>query len=186
MICKRFSGAVFFGLIVFVATSAVYPGDLHNYHTSLTRMDYNEKENLFEVTIRLFSHDLDPLLAKLSAKQSGPDKTADPDKVLFDYIRENFILTGKDASVHPLVWVGKETKVDVVYVYMEIPYNGGQNDLSLQNILFFESFPEQTNYVVAHFSGAKADLVYKVGDKARELKFIDSRNFPSEQINFHH
>jgi hypothetical protein len=39
----------------------------------------------------------------------------------------------------------------------------------LKNTLFFESFPEQTNLVVCRYDGKKADLMFKVGDKTKEI-----------------
>jgi len=39
----------------------------------------------------------------------------------------------------------------------------------LKNTLFFESQPEQINLVVCRYEGKKADLMFKVGDKVKEI-----------------
>jgi hypothetical protein len=72
-----------------------------------------------------------------------------------------------------LVWVGKETKVDRVYVYVEIPFDGGLENLELTNTIFFESFSLQTNLVTFHWGDSKADLVFKVKDNFKDVSFVD-------------
>ena len=148
----------------------------HTFHTSLTRMDYNAKEKLAEISIQLFVHDLLPTLENRTKKRIDLEKTPDVDKFILKYLDENFILKDKNGSVKKLVWVGKEIKIDTVFVYMEIPLAEDFGGYSLQNTLFFESFPEQTNLVIARYSEKKADLLFKVGDKFKEIKINGGKN----------
>lgn len=148
----------------------------HTFHTSLTRMDYNAKEKLAEISIQLFVHDLVPLLENKAKKRIDLEKTTGVDKFIQTYLADNFILKDKNGAVKKLVWVGKEVKVDTVFVFVEIPLAEDFDGYSLQNTLFFESFPEQTNLVIARFSDKKADLLFKVGDKFKEIKVNDRKN----------
>ena len=159
----------FLFLICFVASFHSF-ANAHRYHTSLTRMDYNAKEKLVEVSIQLFTHDLVPVLEKYAKKRIDLDKTPDVDKFIFDYLNQNFILKDKNGEAKKLVWVGKELKVDKAFVYIEIPVEESLEGFSLQNTVFFESFPEQTNLVIARFDEKKADLLFKVGDKSKVIK----------------
>ena len=142
----------------------------HTYHTSLTRIDYDKKENLAEISIQLFTHDLVPVLERYAKKDINLEKTIDIDELLYKYLSENFVLKDKQDVTKKLNWVGKEIKVDTVFVYLEIPLNADFEGFNLQNTIFFESFPEQTNLVIARFSDKKADLLYKTGDKFKEIK----------------
>lgn len=143
----------------------------HRYHTSLTRMDYNEKEKIVEIAIQLFTHDLVPTLEqKAGGKRIDLEKTPDVDKLIFNYLNENFIFKNKKGDNQALRWVGKELEVDVAWIYVEIPVTESPAGMSLQNTVFFESFPEQTNLVIARFEGKKADLMFKVGDKFKEIR----------------
>jgi len=142
----------------------------HTFHTSLTRIDYNATEKLAEISIQLFTHDLVPLLEKRTKQQIDLAKSADIDKSILKYLDENFVLKDKNGEIKKLVWVGKEIKADTVFVFIEIPLSEDFVGYSLQNTLFFESFPEQTNLVIARFSEKKADLIFKVGDKFKEIK----------------
>ena len=153
-----------FSLFTFPAVKA------HRYHTSLTRMDYNAKEKIIETSIQLFTHDLVPLLEAKSKKRVDLEKTPDVDKLIFNYLSENFILKDSKGEIKKIKWVGKEIKVDTAQVYLEISTDKSPDGFSLQNTIFFESFPEQTNLVIARFDEKKSDLLFKVGDKFKEIR----------------
>ena len=64
----------------------------HTFHTSLARMDYDEKEKLVEITIQLFTHDLVPVLEKQTGKTIDLEKTPDIDQIILEYLSRNFVL----------------------------------------------------------------------------------------------
>ena len=141
----------------------------HTYHTSLTRMDYDAKEKNIEISIQLFVHDVTPLLEKRLKKQVDLGKTTEVDGELFKYLQENFVFQNKNGETQKLKWVGKEFESDTIYIYVEIPFAEDLTGVKLQNTLFFESFAEQTNLVIAHFGEKKSDLLFKGGDKFKDL-----------------
>jgi hypothetical protein len=141
----------------------------HRYHTSLTRIDYNEKEKLVEITIQLFTHDLVPVLEKRSGKSIDLEKTPEIDQIILEYLSQNFVLKNKKGEAQKLNWVGKELEVDTAFVYIEIPSTENLEGFWLQDTIFFESFVEQTNLVTARFDGKKADLLFVAGDKSKEI-----------------
>jgi hypothetical protein len=165
----RFAG-VLLVLALFTFHFSLFTASAHRYHTSLTRMDYNEKEKTVEISIQLFTHDLVPVLEQKAKKRIDLEKTPEADKLVLDYLNENFVLKNKNGEALPLRWVGKELEVDAVWVYVEIPTPQNPEGANLQNTILFESFPEQTNLVIARFGGKKADLMFKVGDKFKEIR----------------
>jgi hypothetical protein len=159
-----------FAFYLFPSTILLPSAKAHRYHTSLTRMDYNEKEKLVEISLQLFTHDLVPILEQKAKKRVDLEKTPEVDKLILDYLNENFVLRNKNGEAQTLRWVGKEIEVDVARIYVEVPETESLAGANLQNTLFFESFPEQTNLVIARFDGKKADLLFRVGDKFKEIK----------------
>lgn len=155
-----------FNLIPFAAS--------HTYHTTFTRIDFNQNEKLLEITIQVFSHDLEPTLEKRIGKQINLENTPKIDKILLDYLNEKFVLRIKNGEVKKLNWVGKEFKADTIYLFVEVPFEGNVTDLSLQNSLFFENFREQINYVIFKYGDQKADLIYKVGEKFKPIEFKEN------------
>jgi hypothetical protein len=141
----------------------------HTFHTSLTRMDYNAKEKLAEISVQLFTHDLVPALERFTKKNIDLEKTPDLDKIILRYLDANFVLKNKKGETQKLVWVGKEQRVDMVYVYVQIPLDEDFGGYSLRNTIFFESFPKQANLVVARYADKKSDLLYKIGDGEKQI-----------------
>ena len=162
-------GGFIFAFLLFTFYFLSLEAQAHTYHTSLTRMDYDAKEKSIEISIQLFVHDVNPMLEKRLKKQVDLGKTAEVDGELFKYLQENFVFQNKSGETQKLKWVGKEFENDMVFVYVEIPFAEDLTGVKLQNTVFFESFPEQTNLVVAHFADKKIDLLFKGGDKFKDL-----------------
>lgn len=165
---KNFGLTIFLAVLMFTCSSSVVSA--HRYHTTLTRMDFNEKEKLVEITTHVFLHDLIPTLERKNSKKIDLDKKEEAEKLIFEYLQENFILRNKNGQTKSLKWVGWETKVDSGWLYFETEMPEGLEGASLQNTLFFESFAEQSNLVICKYEGKKADLAFKVGDKFKEIK----------------
>ncbi len=170
MIFKQFYRILFLVALTAICAASVFPRGLHTYHTSLTRIDYNAKEKLVEISIQLFTHDLVPALERQSKKQIDLEKTPDIDKIILEFLNANFVLNDKTGAPKTLQWVGKEIQVDTVYVYVQAASNEDLENFSLRNTLFFDAYQEQINLVIARFAGKKADLLFKAGDKFKRIE----------------
>jgi len=171
---KKIDKRVFKTLSVLLAVWLICFGVLptataHRFHTSLTRIDYNASEKIHEITIQLFTHDLMPILEKRSGKRVELEKTPDADKLIFDYLVEHFSLTDKQGETKTLKWIGKESATDSVRIYLETAATENLESYKLKNTIFLADFPEQINLVVCRYDGKKADLVFKAGDKVKEI-----------------
>jgi len=158
-----------FAFLLFTFYFLSQKAEAHTYHTSLARMDYSAKDKNIEISIQLFIHDVTPMLERRMKKRVDIAKTAGVDGEIFKYLEENFVFQNKKGEVQKLKWVGKEFENDVIYAYIEIPFEQSLEGVKLQNTIFFESFPQQTNLVIAQFGEKKVNLLYKSGDKFKEL-----------------
>jgi hypothetical protein len=165
----KITKSVYIFLVIIIVAAAVHSAGLHRFHTTLTRIDYNPNEKLYEISIQVFTHDLVPLLERRGGRKIDLEKTSDVDKMIQDYLNENFVLTDKKGAVKHLKWIGKEVETDSVRVFVESPATENLEGFRLKNTLFFESFPEQSNLVVCRYDGRKADLMFKIGDKTKEI-----------------
>lgn len=156
-------------LLFWFLLMAAIPAHGHKYHTSLTRIDYRAEDKNLEISIRLFVHDVVPMLERRLKKQVDPEKTPEAEAELFKYLSENFILRGNENVDLKLSWVGKEFENDVLFVYLEAGYDGNPAKLTLQNTIFFDYFAEQSNIVVARIGGKKYDLAFRAGDKTKPI-----------------
>ena len=159
----------FIFVLIISQTVNALPFGAHRFHTSLTRIDYNAEQKLFEITIQIFSHDLTSVLKGKNGKPIDLEKTIDADQLIFDYLSGNFVLTNAKGETKTLKWIGREFDADSVRIYLETDSAENPEGFKLKNSIFFESFPEQKNLVVCRYDGKKADLMFKVGDKDKEI-----------------
>lgn len=159
-------------ILVFMMSAILFAAksSAHNYHTSLTRIDFNREAKSLEIEINLFNHDLEKVLEKKNKKRVDFDKTADFDKMLFDYLTENFLVKNESGNSLKLVWVGRETKTDMTTAFVEIGGVESVDNLKIQNRIFFESFSEQANLIALHAAEKKFDLRFLRGDDFKNLK----------------
>ena len=143
------------------------PTFAHNYHTSLTRIDYNSSEKSLEIEINLFNHDLEIVLAAVNKKRFELEKSKAVEQMLFEYLQKNFIVS--DENIKTMNWVGMEIKADMTTAFIEIKEIDTLDNLKIKNKVFFESYKEQTNLVSLHDGEKKHDLVFKVGDDFKQL-----------------
>lgn len=141
----------------------------HRYYTSLTLIDYKPEDKNIEITIKVFTHDLEKVLENVSKRRIDLEKTPGIDRIIQKYIEENFILKNKNGEKLQFRWVGKEFDADMTLVYVEAASAETIEGFQIQNTIFFESFARQTNLVTAQFNGKKADLFFKRGDKFKEI-----------------
>lgn len=166
-----------FGSFILLFTAMlVSPSFAHNYHTSLTRIDYNKEAKSLEIEINLFNHDLEKVLEAKNKKPIDIEKTKDIDKILLAYLGETFVIKDADGTQKKLVWVGKEINVDLTTVFIEVPNIEKFENLKLQNKMFFESFAGQVNLVTIHSDDKKFDLVFKSGDNYKDFMPVDQKN----------
>lgn len=143
----------------------------HTYHTSLTRMDYNAEKSLLEITIRVFNHDLRPVLEKVGKRSIDLGSSPGVDDLIRGYFKQNFEIKDKNGLPLEMNWVGKELENDRAFLYFEIPTKEIPEGYSVKNSIFFESFKKQTNLIVLRAEKKKCDLVFVVGDSYKQLSF---------------
>lgn len=145
------------------------PSNFHQYHTSLTRIDYRSDDKNVEITVQVFVHDLEIVLEKFAKKRVDFDKSSETDAIIQKYLEENFVLKNQSDEKLKLKWVGKELSADMAMIYLETASDKSIENFKLQNTIFFESFPEQTNLVNVRLVNKKIDLLYKTGDKTKTI-----------------
>lgn len=143
----------------------------HTFHTSLTRMDYNAKDQTVEITIQVFAHDLETAVEKRAGKRINLDKSKDAAKFILEYLNDRFALKNKAGETKKLAWVGKEQSADSVWLYVETESTEGLENSSLENRLFFELHDDQVNLVTFRAAGKKQDFAFKPGDSAKQITF---------------
>lgn len=142
----------------------------HDYHVSVTQMQYNNASHSFEVSIRVFTDDMEKALSQSHSKQRFVLKDNDQnDRFVEEYIRKSFVLTDSQKKNAPIKYIGKEQEADATWIYLEIPFQGTLNGSRLLNVTLMEVFDDQVNMTNVKYSSEKKTFLFKKGQTAHLL-----------------
>jgi hypothetical protein len=141
----------------------------HKYHTSVTRVEYNQVERSAEITIQTFTDDLRDVLTKRAGKNVRLEAGKATDRIAFDYLRSAFELKDGNGAPSELQWVGMEVKGETVWLYVLAKIPSGLAKSTLRNAFLFDLFDDQVNIVNVLHDGQKSTLVFRRGDGSREI-----------------
>lgn len=133
----------------------------HEFHTSLAEMHYNTQSKSLEVSLRVFSDDLENALGKANNRTVRVDATDGTDLLIKQYLAKNFSVIDSKNNRKPLTWVGKEIAVDVTWLYFEIPLTEDLTGLKIQNSVLCEVFEDQVNIVNVNYRNQKRTYLFK-------------------------
>ena len=146
MIYNIKSLAIYFFVIWSIAQS-------HPFHATITSFNCSPNNQSVEITIKLFTNDLENALKKSGGSDLRIDSESTRtaiDSLIFDYIKNNLSLSFNDKR-GKILWVGKEFENDITWSYLEIKNikNIPGTKISIKNKLFLEIFDDQLN--ICHF-----------------------------------
>ena len=143
----------------------------HDFHASVTQMQYNPKEKTFEISIRLFTDDLEKALTQelnLPVRLGSDSKS---DAILEKYIQPRFAYVTPQKQPKAIKYVGHEVEADANWIYLEMPYaevfRGG---MLKQNVLM-EAFEDQVNMVNIQYQGQKKTFVFRKNQPVQDISF---------------
>lgn len=137
---------VFF-IFFLLVSDQVFASQNHPFHTSITEIVFNEKDQLWEVSIRLFQDDLEAGLSAFQGKKFQFQSNINADGILEKYIKTHVGFQVNLKLQTPYRFIGFEPQKDVIWVYLEIPTIRELTGVYFQNSLLVEAFPDQTNLV---------------------------------------
>ena len=154
----RFSAVLF---LLFIVTAS---RTLHEFHASVTKMEYNAKERAFEISIRVFTDDLEKALSAASNSRVVLDKdrpSATLDPIIEKYVQAHFGFQTPQKQPRPFKYVGHEIEADAHWLYIEMPYAEPFKSGVLKQNVLMEQFDDQVNMVNLQYQGQKKTFVFR-------------------------
>lgn len=147
-------------------------GGLHAFHTSLTEIQYNAKEKSLEISIRMFTDDLETALTKANNGQKVMvgGKNDNSDAILNKYVQQHFAILLSQKQKRAMNVLGKEIEGDATWVYVEIPNAQDFKGNILYNNIMQELFDDQTNLVNFLQPSGKKTYVFNAKTKIAEIE----------------
>lgn len=157
-------------LLIFLLSILVAATPKHDYHVSVTQMQYSVEARAWEVSIRIFTDDLEKALGSSQGNKKFSIKNGDDnDPFVSGYIQKHFLLFNEQKKALPLRYVGKEQEEDATWIYLEIPFQMPATGYRLQNSILTEIFDDQVNMTNILMPSGKKTYLFKKGQLIRSL-----------------
>lgn len=141
---------------------------IHKYYISLTQIDYKVQEKTLQISMRLFTDDIEKTLNanfKKEFKLDTPQELATANQLITYYINNHFkvIVNNKQLNIK---FLGKEYENDLVYFYIEITDVASIKSIEIENTILMDEFEEQQNIVKLNINKVlKTMILVRSNDK---------------------
>lgn len=150
-------------LLLLTCLSAYIPKPaVHDFHTSLTEINYNPKTKSLEMTIRVFTDDLELALTTINNGKAVKIKPEDfsTDALTLKYLRKHLAFVSPNKDVVAYDFIGKEVELDATWLYVEVPAATNFQGYSIFNSIMTELFDDQTNLLNLIYPDKKKSFVF--------------------------
>jgi hypothetical protein len=145
------------------------PSTLHEFHTSLAQVHYNQSSRSFEITLRVFTDDLEAALTLMNNNNKVTIDAPQADQLIAQYLNKHFALLDRQNQKKELTFIGKEVEVDVTWIYAEIPVPDLPSGMRLQNSVLTELFGDQVNMVNFKYLSTIRTFMFKPNETVQSL-----------------
>ncbi len=148
-------------LVSFILWANFFILPAHEFHTSLAQINYNKTTQSFEVSLRVFTDDLEAALTLENQQKKVTIDQNIADHIIQQYLDKHFALLNGQNEKKEMNYVGKEIEVDVTWIYIEIPVKDNLSGLRILNSIFNELFADQVNIVNFKYLDTATTLLFK-------------------------
>lgn len=135
---------------------------LHPFYVSVVDIKHNAKEKTAEVSIRIFTEDIENTLKKYGNTKIDmvkPTNKAIIDKLLNDYIQQKLHIKLNDKPV-TMQYIGYEQKLESIWTYLEIKEVPTIKKVEMSCSLLYDYQEKQTN--IFHVKANGKEKSYKL------------------------
>jgi hypothetical protein len=145
---------------------------IHDFHTSIAEVNYNEKSQSLEVSLRVFTDDFELALGKANLiKELHLDNSKKYHELIKKYLEANFYFMDTKNQKLNSSFIGKELEGDVTWLYFEFPLKKPLKGFQLKNAVLTEIYEDQSNLVNIFYKKQKRTHLFKRGEVNQKLDF---------------
>lgn len=133
----------------------------HKYYVSLTEIQHYKKDNSVEITLRVFTDDLELCLNNRYNKPfliGSNQEIPQLNKYLLDYVNQKLHIKINEKS-YEYQLIGKEIEDDLTFIYLEIKGIKTLKSVDITNNIFFETFEDQQHIVKIKTTGVHKNII---------------------------
>ncbi len=155
---SKFKKYLVLALVPFLMAAAA-----HKFYVSVTKVEFSEKDSVFQITTRIFIDDLDALLAARYEVEAGlaTEKEVDnSNQLISEYLRSKLEIK-LNGEVLDYRFLGKEYRDDLVVCYLESTAIDIStiSTIEVRNDVLTELFEEQQNVVHIYIGNTRKSFI---------------------------
>jgi len=138
-------------MILFKWLLTAYAGMIHPFFVSMTDINYNNKEKELEISVRIFTDDLENTLRKYHSMQIDilhPSDIKQMNGFVNDYIEKHLQLNVNGSPVQ-ISFLGYEQQSESIWSYFEVKNINNVQKLNITNSLLHDYDTNQVNMIHA-------------------------------------
>lgn len=140
---------------------------LHPIHISVMNIEFDQRAQSLEITQKVFIDDLEDVLEErhqLRLRLGTPNEHPRADELIEAYFHEHVWLKDENGRRMKGMFLGKESDLESVWIYVEVTQVTQLEELTVQNTLLMDWFTDQSNIVR-----------FKYGDRMPTLRLTPAR-----------
>ncbi len=141
--------------------------ETHEFHVGITEIYYASESKTYQISIKVFSDDLEKGILEDSGdilKLGAENELINSDEVIFAYLEKHFALFEKENNPFELTRIGRETELDLTWIYLESKKMKPLKSLSVRNDMLNEVFSDQTHIIHLNQDGSHNSLYLHSGN----------------------
>lgn len=162
-----------FSLFVGLITWSMLSAFAHPFYISITDMFYNPDSQSIEITVRMFTDDLEQALEAQGTGRlfmATERQKASTETYVERYIKQHIALEMKGQSL-AYTYIGQEIEAEHTWCYLEISEVASPSEMKIRNSLMLDIHDSQRNLVHVKVGDATKSLLLEKGRASGVVSF---------------
>lgn len=145
---------------------------LHPFFVSVFDINHNIKNNNVEISIKVFTDDLETILKKNNKQKidlSSSLSNAEVNKLISNYVQSKLLIS-IDNKVRKIAFVGYEIQKESVWIYLEINEISSFKKINISCNFLYDFEEKQMNIFNVKSNGVEKN--YKLDNPKSSLEFV--------------
>lgn len=160
-------------LVAILCLFGSFAASAHEYHSSITDIQFNPRTQSLQVAIKVFTDDLESALSKRNKGKVTYSAASESIKQqLASYLAATMKFELTKGKPLKQSFIGSEEEADVVWIYMEVPLQASSlSELYVRNAVLTELFEDQMNIVNLDYKGKMHSSLFQKDETSKKFTF---------------
>lgn len=142
----------------------------HDFHSSLTVLEYEPQSSSYEITIKVFTDDLEAAISKEAGKTLKIDSPT-AKAYLQKYLYKNFACKQPNSNIINWEFIDVAVNHETTEIFLEYISRNPKAGLDVKNSLLTDIFDDQQNITTLKFQGQSKSFLFSKAETKYYFSF---------------